>query len=151
LSLLAKTFHENFPEIFNTTKPDAMFLKNHMKNKLQRGERMPSKDDVYEKLEGLLRTLGLKRTELRVYRLLLEKKRPMRITEIQKELGISERSVREHVLNLYRKGILKRKLIEQGWLGYVYTAVSPAELLERIKKGLIQKIDELEREINRES
>lgn len=121
-----------------------------MKNSLQREEEMPSRDDIYEKLEGLLRTLGLKKTELKVYRLLLEKKKPMRITEIQRELGISERSVREHVLNLYRKGILKRKLIEQGWLGYAYTAVSPAELLKRIKKSLIQKIDEIEREIKGE-
>jgi predicted DNA-binding transcriptional regulator len=121
-----------------------------MKNILHRGEEMSSRDDVYEKLEGLLRTLGLKRTELKVYRLLLEKKKPMRITEIQRELGISERSVREHVLNLYRKGILQRKLIEQGWLGYTYTAVSPAELLERIKESLVQKIDELEREIKGE-
>ncbi|MDV3104423.1 transcriptional regulator [Thermococcus waiotapuensis] len=110
---------------------------------------MVSGEELYEKLEGLLRNLGLKKTELKVYRLLLEKKRPMRITEIQKELGMSERSVREYVLNLYRKGILRRKLIEKGWLGYAYTAVSPVELLERIKENILQKIDELEKEITK--
>jgi len=109
---------------------------------------MGAKEDVYEKLEGILRVMGLKKGELRIYRLLLEKKHPMRITEIQKELGISERSVRAHVLNLYRKGILQRKLVEQGWLGYVYTATSPRELLERIKNSLLKKIDELENEIS---
>ncbi|AFL94951.1 transcription regulator, TrmB family 2 [Thermococcus cleftensis] len=103
--------------------------------------------DVYERLEALLRSLGVKKTELRIYRLLLEKKEPMRITEIQKELGISERSVREHVLSLYRKGILKRTLIEQGWLGYTYTAVSPSEVLEDIKQNLIKRINELEQEL----
>ncbi|WP_010477970.1 helix-turn-helix domain-containing protein [Thermococcus zilligii] len=110
---------------------------------------MVSGEELYEKLEGLLRNLGLKKTELKVYRLLLEKERPMRITEIQKELGMSERSVREYVLNLYRKGILRRKLIEKGWLGYAYTAVSPVELLERIKENILQKIDELEKEITK--
>lgn len=120
-----------------------------MKITVQRGELMVSGEELYEKLEGLLRNLGLKKTELKVYRLLLEKKRPMRITEIQKELGMSERSVREYVLNLYRKGILRRKLIEKGWLGYAYTAVSPVELLERIKENILQKIDELEKEITK--
>ncbi|ASJ03888.1 MULTISPECIES: transcriptional regulator [Thermococcus] len=107
--------------------------------------------DVYERLEALLRSLGVKKTELRIYRLLLEKSEPMRITEIQKELGISERSVREHVLSLYRKGILRRKLIEQGWLGYVYTAVSPSEVLEHLKENLIKRINEIEKELKNTS
>ncbi|AIU69651.1 transcriptional regulator [Thermococcus eurythermalis] len=105
--------------------------------------------EVYERLEALLRSLGVKKTELRIYRLLLEKKRPMRITEIVKEVGISERSVREHVLSLYRKGMLRRELIQQGWLGYTYTAVSPAELLENIKRNILEKISELEKEFTR--
>jgi predicted DNA-binding transcriptional regulator len=104
-------------------------------------------NDVYERLEALLKSLGVKKTELKIYRLLLEKREPMRITEIQRELGISERSVREHVLSLYRKGILRRKLIQQGWLGYTYTAVSPSEVLENIKESLMKKITELEKEL----
>ena len=108
-------------------------------------------NDVYERLEALLRSLGVKKTELRIYRLLLEKKRPMRITEIQKELGISERSVREHVLSLYRKGILRRNLVEQGWLGYVYTALSPTEVLEHLKQNILRRIDEIEKELRKSS
>ncbi|AHF81108.1 transcriptional regulator [Thermococcus paralvinellae] len=103
--------------------------------------------EIHEKLESLLRSLGVKKTEIRIYRLLLEKKVPMRITEIQRELGISERSVREHVLNLYRKGLLKRELIQKGWLGYVYTATSPTELLEKLKENIVKKINELEKEL----
>ncbi len=106
--------------------------------------------DVYERLEALLRSLGVKKTELRIYRLLLEKRKPMRITEIVRELGISERSVREHVLNLYRRGMLKRELIQQGWLGYTYTAVSPAELLENLKRYILERIGEIERELKKE-
>ena len=103
-------------------------------------------DDIYERLEALLRSLGLKKTELRIYRLLLEKKKPMRVTEIVQELGISERSVREYVLSLYRRGMLRRELIQQGWLGYTYTAVSPSELLENLKRYIIERINELEKE-----
>lgn len=110
---------------------------------------MGSSSDLYSRMEELLKSLGLKKGELRIYRLLLERRRPMRITEIQRELRISERSVREHVLNLYRKGMLKRSLIERGWLGYTYTAVSPAEVLERIKSVILRRIDELERELER--
>ena len=106
--------------------------------------------EVYEMLEALLKALGLKKTELKIYRLLLEKKRPMRVTEIVKELGISERSVREHVLSLYRRGMLRRELIQQGWLGYTYTAVSPSELLENIKKHILERINEIERELRKE-
>ncbi|WP_456423696.1 helix-turn-helix domain-containing protein [Thermococcus sp.] len=107
-------------------------------------------NDIYQKLESLLRSMGVKRTELRIYRLLLEKKRPMRVTEIVKELGISERSVREHVLSLYRRGMLKRELIQQGWLGYTYTAVSPGELLENLKKYILDRINEIEKELIKE-
>lgn len=104
---------------------------------------------MHEKFENLLRSLGVKRTEIRIYRLLLEREVPMRITEIQKELGISERSVREHVLNLYRRGFLKRRMIQKGWLGYVYTAISPAELLERLKENIVKRINEIEEELNK--
>jgi|Deesub1362B_J571_1020462.scaffolds.fasta_scaffold00190_40 predicted DNA-binding transcriptional regulator len=104
---------------------------------------------MHEKFENLLRSLGVKRTEIKIYRLLLEREVPMRITEIQKELGISERSVREHVLNLYRRGFLKRQLIQKGWLGYVYTAISPTELLERLKENIVKRISEIEEELNK--
>lgn len=73
---------------------------------------------------------------------------PLRIKEIQREVGLSERSVRSHVSNLYRKGFLRRKLIEEGWLGYTYSAVSPSELLERLKENVVKKISEIERELN---
>ncbi|AMM54212.1 transcriptional regulator [Pyrococcus kukulkanii] len=102
--------------------------------------------DAIEKLESLLRVIGLKKNEIRIYKLLVEKKKGMRIREIQKELGISERSVRAHVLSLYRKGLLKRELIQKGWLGYIYTPVPPAEILKKIKLSIIQKIEELEKE-----
>ncbi|AIF70385.1 transcriptional regulator [Palaeococcus pacificus DY20341] len=102
---------------------------------------------MHEKLESLLRSLGVKKSEIRIYKLLLEKNIPLRIKEIQREVGLSERSVRAHVLNLYRRGFLKRKLIEEGWLGYTYTAVSPQELLERLKENVVKKINEIEREL----
>nr|WP_048150172.1 transcriptional regulator [Palaeococcus ferrophilus] len=103
--------------------------------------------NMNDKVVALLRSLGVKKSEIRIYLTLLEKKTPMRVTEIQREVGLSERSVREHVLNLYRRGFLRRKLIEEGWLGYTYTAVSPHELLEKIKENLLKKINELEREL----
>ncbi|RLF87793.1 transcriptional regulator [Thermococci archaeon] len=106
---------------------------------------MDSKEAI-EKLESILRIIGLKRNEIRIYKLLVEKRKGMRIREIQKELGISERSVREHVLSLYRKGLLERELIQRGWLGYIYVPVPPGELLKRIKMSIIQKIEELEKE-----
>ncbi len=107
--------------------------------------------DVYDKIEELLKTLGFKKNELRIYRLLLEKKSPMRITEIKEELGISERSVREHVLNLYKRGVLRRELIQRGWPGYVYSAVSPAELLARLRENVVKKINEIEKELKNDN
>ncbi|MDK2869198.1 MAG: hypothetical protein PWP39_433 [Pyrococcus sp.] len=76
-----------------------------------------------------------------------EKKKNMMIKEIQKELGISERSVRAHVLSLYKKGLLKRTLVQRGWLGYAYTAVSPSELLKKIKETILRNIEEIEKEL----
>ena len=107
--------------------------------------------DIYDKLEGLLRSLGFKKNELRIYRLLLEKNTSMRVTEIKEELKISERSVREHVLNLYRRGVLKRELIERGWLVYAYSAVSPSELLAKLRENVVKKINEIEKELKRDN
>ncbi|BAA29114.1 transcriptional regulator [Pyrococcus horikoshii] len=108
-------------------------------------------EEKLRKLESLLRTMGLKKNEIMIYNLLVEKKRGMRIREIQRELGISERSVRAHVLSLYRKGLLKRELVQKGWLGYIYTAVSPLEILQRIREHIMKSIEELEKEFKNQS
>ncbi|MDN5320217.1 MAG: hypothetical protein PWP49_637, partial [Thermococcaceae archaeon] len=85
------------------------------------------------------------------FHLSLPMKQPMRITEIKEELGISERSVREHVLNLYKRGVLRRELIQRGWRGYVYSAVSPAELLARLRENVVKKINEIEKELKNDN
>ncbi|CAB48979.1 transcriptional regulator [Pyrococcus abyssi] len=108
-------------------------------------------EEMLKKLEDLLKAIGLKKNEIRIYRLLVEKRRGMRIREIQRELGISERSVRTHVLNLYRRGLLKRELVQSGWLGYIYTPVSPLEILQKIKEHLMKSIEELERDLKNQT
>lgn len=92
----------------------------------------------------ILDSLKLKPSDLRIYNLLWEKPE-LSVKEIAKELNLSTRFVRERLRDLYRKGIIKRKLVERGWVGYVYRAEEPKVVVARIKSHLLTEFSKLEK------
>ncbi|MEM0302844.1 MAG: transcriptional regulator [Archaeoglobaceae archaeon] len=91
----------------------------------------------------ILESLKLKPSDLRIYNLLLEKPE-LSVKEIAKELNLSTRFVRERLRELHRMGIIKRKLVEKGWIGYVYGAEEPKVVVARIKNHLLAEFGKLE-------
>ena len=67
--------------------------------------------------------------------------------QIAKKLGLSERIVREKLRHLLELGLVERKLVNRGWIGYIYWAKAPREALE----VLLSKMDEIIRSIEKEA
>ncbi len=96
--------------------------------------------EVIKILEGL----DLKPSDHRIYTLLLERKE-LSVREIAKELNLSTRFVRERLRELHRRGIIRRRLVEKGWIGYVYGAEDPKVVVARIKSHLLSEFAKLEK------
>jgi len=101
------------------------------------------KNPLSEMVE-IVEKLRFKPSDIRIYALLLEKSE-MRVSEIARELGLSVRFVRDRLKVLVKKGIVKRELVDRGWVGYIYIAEKPARVIEKIKTGILGELEKLER------
>lgn len=99
---------------------------------------------MLKEVAKIIESLKLKPSDLRIYNLLLEKQE-LSVKEIAKELNLSTRFVRERLRDLHRRGIIKRKLVERGWIGYVYRAEEPRVVINRIKNHLLSEFGKLEK------
>ena len=97
-------------------------------------------------IERIIEDLKFKPSDAKIYSLLLERGE-MRVSEIAKELGLSARFVRERLKDLSRKGIVKRKIVRKGWIGYVYKAENPINVLRKLKTKIIEEIENLEKKL----
>ncbi|WP_456469453.1 helix-turn-helix domain-containing protein [Archaeoglobus sp.] len=101
------------------------------------------KNPLSEMVE-IVEKLRFKPSDIRIYALLLEKGE-MRVSEIARELGLSVRFVRDRLKVLVKKGIVKRELVDRGWVGYIYIAEKPSRVIEKIKTGILGELEKLER------
>lgn len=97
---------------------------------------------MLDKIAEVIEKFRLKPADLKIYSLLLG--RQMSVSEISKELKLSSRFVRERLKDLCKRGILKRTLVERGWIGYVYTAEDPKVVLKIIKNQILNEFSKLE-------
>ncbi len=93
----------------------------------------------------LLERIKIKPSDVRIYNLL--RNRELGVREIAKELNLSTRFVRDRLKELTMRGIVKRRLVEEGWIGYKYTAEDPVEVLKKLKAQLHEEFLRLERTI----
>ncbi|MCQ4153485.1 MAG: transcriptional regulator [Archaeoglobi archaeon] len=98
---------------------------------------------MLKEVAEILESLKLKPSDLRIYSLL--EKRELSVREIAKELNLSTRFVRERLRDLHRKGIVRRRLVENGWIGYVYRAEDPKVVVARVKNYLLSEFGRLEK------
>ncbi|TDA25561.1 MAG: transcriptional regulator [Archaeoglobi archaeon] len=98
---------------------------------------------MLKEVAEILESLKLKPSDLRIYSLL--EKRELSVREIAKELNLSARFVRERLRDLHRKGIVRRRLVENGWIGYVYRAEDPKVVVARVKNYLLSEFGRLEK------
>jgi len=90
-----------------------------------------------ELLNVILGFLNFKKIEIKIYNILL--KYPLTIKQIEKQLNLSERTIRKYIKRLDREGFIVKKVKEGKKLKYVYKAVPVQEAWKKVK-GEIQHI-----------
>lgn len=91
----------------------------------------------------VLEKLKIRPSDVKIYNLL--RGRELGVREIAKELNLSTRFVRDRLKELTKRGILKRRFVEEGWVGYKYTAEDPREVLRKFRLQLHEEFLRLEK------
>lgn len=95
---------------------------------------------TFEEVHAMLRSLGLKKSEVLVYWTLYRADRPLRTSEIVERTRLSEKTVRIALRNLVDRGYVRR--VGRG-KGVRYEAVSIRTVMERLKKAIEERVSEL--------
>ena len=90
-----------------------------------------------ELLSIIFTFLNFKSVEIKIYNLLL--KTSLTIKQIEKQLNISERTIRKYIKRLDEEGFIIRKVEQGKRLKYVYRAVPVQDAWKNVKDK-IQKI-----------
>jgi len=94
-----------------------------------------------ELLNIILGFLDFKTTEIKIYNLLL--KSSLTIKQIEKQLNLSERTIRKYIKKLIQEGFITRKVEQGKRLKYVYMAVPVQETWEKVKDKVQKILDEI--------
>ena len=94
-----------------------------------------------ELLNLIFAFLNFKKAEVKIYNLLLKKS--LTIKEMEKQLGISERTIRKYLKKLHEEGFIQRKVDESERLRYIYRAVSLREAWKLVRKRIENIMDEI--------
>jgi len=94
-----------------------------------------------ELLNIILGFLNFKAAEIKIYNLLL--KSSLTIKQIEKQLNLSERTIRKYIKRLSQEGFITRKVEQGRKLKYVYRAVPIQEIWKKVKDKTQKILDEI--------
>ncbi|MCK4714298.1 MAG: HTH domain-containing protein, partial [Candidatus Aenigmarchaeota archaeon] len=81
---------------------------------------------------------GLNKREIELYVILLNEQ--LKIKEISKRLGLSERVVRRYIRDMFERKFIERKVVVGKRLAYKYLSVSPADVWKNIRTEVRKNI-----------
>jgi len=102
--------------------------------KILKGRRKP-----IELFNVILMFINFKPTEIKIYNILL--KSSLTIKQIEKQLNLSERTIRKHIKRLSQEGFIIKKVKRGKRLKYIYSAIPIQEAWGKARNK-IQKIME---------
>jgi predicted transcriptional regulator len=94
-----------------------------------------------ELLNIILGFLNFKAAEIKIYNLLL--KSSLTIKQIEKQLNLSERTIRKYIKKLVQEGFITRKVEQGKRLKYVYMAVPVQKTWKKVKDKIQKILDEI--------
>lgn len=94
-----------------------------------------------ELLNIIFTFLNLKSVEIKIYNLLL--KTSLTIKQIEKQLNISERTIRKYIKRLDEEGFIIRTVEQGKRLKYVYSAVPVQEAWENVKDKIENILEDI--------
>lgn len=98
---------------------------------------LSKKEKPVELLNVIFTFLNFKSVEIKIYNLLL--KTSLTIKQIERQLNISERTIRKYIKRLDEEGFIIKKVEQGKRLKYVYMAIPVQEAWEKVKDK-IEKI-----------
>lgn len=94
-----------------------------------------------ELLNVILGFLDFKSVEIKIYNRLL--KTSLTIKQIEKQLNLSERTIRKYTKRLDQEGFIIKKVKGDKRLKYLYTAVPVQNAWEKVKEKIQMILDEI--------
>ena len=94
-----------------------------------------------ELLNIILGFLNFKTAEIKIYNLLL--KSSLTIKQIERQLNLSERTIRKYIKKLDQDGFITRKVEQGKRLKYIYMAVPVQETWKKVKDKIQKILDEI--------
>lgn len=103
--------------------------------------------DPAEVLSVILRFLNFKPTEIKIYNILL--KSSLTIKQIEKQLNLSERTIRKYIKRLEQEGFINKRVKQGKRLKYIYNAVPIQEVWKNAKNEIQKILDEITKTLER--
>jgi len=102
-----------------------------------------------ELLNIILSFLNFKTAEIKIYNVLL--KSSLTIKQIEKQLNLSERTIRKYIKKLIQEGFITRKVEQGKRLKYVYMAVPVQEVWKKVKNKIQEILNEITKVLEKNS
>ena len=104
--------------------------------KILKGRKKP-----IELLNLILDFLNFKPIEIKIYNLLL--KSSLTIKQMEKQLNLSERTIRKYIKRLEEEGFINKRVKQDKRLKYIYNAVPIQEAWKNVKNEIQKILEEI--------
>ncbi len=94
-----------------------------------------------ELLNVILNFLNFKPIEIKIYNILL--KSSLTIKQMEKQLNLSERTIRKYIKRLEREGFINKKVKQDKRLKYIYNAVPIREAWKNVRNKIQKILEEI--------
>ena len=112
--------------------------------KILKGRKKP-----IELLNVILSFLNFKPIEIKIYNTLL--KSSLTIKQIEKQLNLSERTIRKYIKRLEQEGFINKKVKQGKRLKYIYNAVPIQEAWKNVRNKIQKILEEITKTLERKS
>lgn len=102
---------------------------------------LKKKKKPIELLNVILGFLNFKSIEIKIYNILL--KSSLTIKQIEKQLNLSERTIRKYIKRLDREGFIIKNVEEGRRLKYIYNAVPIQEAWKKVQNKIQKILEEI--------
>ena len=102
-----------------------------------------------ELLNVILGFLNFKAIEIKIYNLLL--KSSLTIKQIEKQLNLSERTIRKYIKRLEQEGFINKKVKQDKRLKYVYNAIPIQKAWKNVRNKIQKILEEITKTLERKT
>ena len=110
---------------------------------------LEGRKDPIELLNVILGFLNFKPIEIKIYNILL--KSSLTIKQIEKQLNLSERTIRKYIKRLEQEGFINKRVKQDKRLKYVYNAIPIQEAWKTVRNKIQKILEEITKTLERKA